>query len=606
MADTTPCASPPFRRRWRAGAALAAMAAVLALLAGLAAAAAQVPPPRASGDITLSIIGTTDLHGYVFPRDGRGGLAVFGGYLANLRAARAADGGGVVLLDAGDTYLGGIESNMSEGAVVVDALNALGYTAAALGNHDLEYGAVDAWPFGTGSGDPRGAIKALARRARYPMLAANLTEAPALTPVDWPNVVPSTLVTVAGVRVGVVGVMTYDALSLTLAANVQGLATTPLVGAIVREATALRGRGAQVIVAVAHAGGACAAFGTPEDLTSCDDTSEIFDVARRLPPGLVDAIVAGHTHDGLAHRVAGIPIVQAFSWGRAFSRVDLRVSPATGTVRAATLFAPQEICAWQDTASGLCAPAAAATAAVARYEGRPVTPLAAIDEAMAPQLARVEAWRRTPLGVAIDGPLGRGPGDAESPLGNLFADALAAAVPDSDGALSYGAGPGGLRADLGGGPLTVGAVYDLFPFDNRLVTLGLRGADLRALLRDHLQRPRWRARALGVSGLKVEIGCRGGRDDVEIARASGQPIADDEALTIVVPDFLAARVRALPRPGADAVTAAPSDRQVREAALAWVRGRRALAAAAFAVPGAPRWTRSEASVAGCQTGPGAR
>lgn len=609
MADSTPPAALRFRRPWRharrrPAAVLTALAALAAGLTALAGAAAPVPP--APGEITLSVVGTTDLHGYLAPRDGRGGLAVFGGYLANLRAARAADGGGVVLLDAGDTYLGGIESNMSEGAVVVDAFNALGYTAGALGNHDLEYGAVDEWPFGTGTGDPRGALKALARRARYPMLAANLTESAALTPVAWPNVAPSALVTVAGVRVGLVGVMTYDALSLTLAANVGGLATTPLVGAIVREASALRARGAQVVVAVAHAGGTCGAFDVPEDLTSCDDTSEIFDVARRLPPGLVDVIVAGHTHDALAHRVAGIPIVQAFSWGRAFSRVDLHVSPAAGTVRAATIFAPQEICAWREEGSGACAPAASATAAPARYEGRPVVPLAAVTEAMAPMLARVNAWRRTPLGVAVDAPLGRGPGDAESPLGNLFADALAAAIPGADGALSYGAGPGGLRADLAAGPLTLGAFYDLFPFDNRLVTLGVRGADLRVLLRDHLQRPRWRARALGVSGLRFEIGCRGGRDAVEVWRASGQPVGDDERLTLVVPDFLAARARALKLPGAEAVTPDPRDPQVREAALAWVRGRRDLTAAAFAVPGAPRWARTDASVAGCQTGPGGR
>ena len=567
---------------------------------------AATPAAQASGEVTLSIVGTTDLHGYVFPRDGRGGLAVFGGYLANLRAARAAGGGGVVLLDAGDTYLGGIEANMSEGAVVVDAFNALGYTAGALGNHDLEYGAVDQWPFGTASGDVRGALKALARRARYPMLAATLTEVPARTPVAWPNIVPSTLVTVAGVRVGIVGVMTYDALSLTLAANVGGLATTPLVGAIAREATALRGRGAQVVVAVAHAGGSCAAFSAPEDLTSCDDTSEIFDVARRLPAGLVDVIVAGHTHDGLAHRVAGIPIVQAFSWGRAFSRVDLRVSPATGTVRAATIFAPQDVCLRVDLARAACASAPSQTTAPAFYEGRPVEPLAAVTEAMAPMLARVETWRRAPLGVTLDAPLGRGPGDAESPLGNLFADALAAAVPGADGAISYGAGPGGLRADLSAGSLTLGAFYDLFPFDNRLVTLDLRGVELRALLRDHLQRPRWRARALGVSGLRLAIGCRGSRDDVEVWRASGEPVGDDERLRLVMPDFLAARARTLKVPGADTVASDPRDLQVRDAALGWVRGRRELAAAAFAVPGAPRWSRTDVSVAGCQTGPGLR
>ena len=594
MPFATPARALTFRRLWRSR--LAALAAVLTAAAGAVADAIQAPDA-----LTLSIVGTTDLHGFVFPRDGRGGLAVFGGYLANLRAARASDGGGVVLLDAGDTYLGGIESNMSEGAVVVDAYNALGYTAAALGNHDLEFGAVDAWPFARPAGDARGALKALAHQARYPMLAANLVDAGTQAPVSWPNVAPSALVTVAGVRVGLVGVMTYDALSLTLAANVGGLATAPLVASIEREATALRAGGATVVVVVAHAGGSCAAFSAPDDLGSCDDSAEIFDVARRLPAGLVNTIVAGHTHDGVAHRVAGIPIVQAFSWGRAFSRVDLRVARVSGAVEGARIFAPQDICAFQDAGTGDCAPGPSATARAPHYEGRGVTPLTAVTEAMTPALGRVADWRAAPLEVTLDAPIGRGPGDAESPLGNLFADALAAAVPGADAALSYGAGPGGLRADLAAGPLTLGALYDLFPFDNRVVALTLSGADLQALLLDHLRRPRWRARALGVSGLRVEIGCRAGRDDVEVRHASGRPVAPDERLTLAMTDFLAARARSLRLAGDDKVAAGTSDVQVRDAALAWVRGRRRLTAAAFAVPGAPRWTRTEASVSGCAT-----
>ena len=593
MAVSTPPRASRFRRSWPHP-RLAALAAALVLAAGLAGRASQRPDA-----VTLSIVGTTDLHGYVFPREGRGGLAVFAGYLANLRAARTADGGGVVLLDAGDTYLGGIESNMSEGAVVVDAYNALGYTAGALGNHDLEYGAVDRWPFGSPAGDVRGALKALARRARYPMLAANLLDAETRQPVAWPNVAPSALVTVAGIRVGLVGVMTYDALSLTLAANVGGLATAPLVATIVREASALRATGAQVVVVVAHAGGSCGRVGAPEDLSSCDDTAEIFDVARRLPVGLVDAIVGGHTHDGVAHEVAGLPIVQAYSWGRAFSRVDLRVSPAAGVTGAAAIFPPQDICAWHEAATGACAPAPSPGVRPARYEGRDVVARAEVSEAMAPALREVASRRATPLGVTLDGPIGRGPGDAESPLGNFFADALAAAVPGAEGALSYGAGPGGLRADLAHGALTLGALYDLFPFDNRIVALTLTGADLQALLLDHLRRPRWRARALGVSGLRVEIGCRGGKDEVAVARASGAVIGPDERLTLAMTDFLAARARSLRLAGVNEGAAGARDVQVREAALAWVRGQRQLSATAFAVSGAPRWARTDASVSGC-------
>ena len=90
--------------------------------------------------VTLSIIGTNDLHGRIFPRNGRGGLAVLAGYVNNLRAVRKADGGAVLLIDAGDTFQGTAESNLTEGAVVIDAYNALGYAAAAIGNHDFDFG----------------------------------------------------------------------------------------------------------------------------------------------------------------------------------------------------------------------------------------------------------------------------------------------------------------------------------------------------------------------------------------------------------------------------------------------------------------------------------
>ncbi|HEU4689385.1 MAG TPA: hypothetical protein VFS23_13515, partial [Vicinamibacterales bacterium] len=110
--------------------------------------------------VTLSILGTSDLHGEAFPRNGRGGLPLFAGYVNNLRAVRAADGGAVLLIDSGDTYQGNIESNLSEGAVIVDAYNALGYTAQAVGNHDFDFGAVDSPAARQLPGDLRGALKA--------------------------------------------------------------------------------------------------------------------------------------------------------------------------------------------------------------------------------------------------------------------------------------------------------------------------------------------------------------------------------------------------------------------------------------------------------------
>src|SRR5438445_4755858 len=90
--------------------------------------------------VTLSIVGTSDLHGAAFSGNGLGGLPLLAGYVNNLRAARAADGGAVLLVDSGDTFQGDVESNLSEGALVVDAYNAMGYTAEAVGNHDFDFG----------------------------------------------------------------------------------------------------------------------------------------------------------------------------------------------------------------------------------------------------------------------------------------------------------------------------------------------------------------------------------------------------------------------------------------------------------------------------------
>ena len=577
---------PPRPARCRLAVALLLMPAAAGLLA-------WAPAPPAAR--TLSIVGTTDLHGRIFASEGRGGLALLGGYLANLRAARAADGGAVLLFDSGDTYQGGIESNLSEGAAVIDAYNALGYTAAAIGNHDFEFGAVDVWQGETPlTADLRGALKARAAQARFPFLAANLLEDG--RPVAWPNVAPSRLVEAAGLRVGVIGVMTYDALSMTQAANVTGLTVTPLVAAIDREARALRAQGAQLVIVASHAGGDCSAFDVPTDLTSCDEWGEMFDVARRLPRGLVNVIVAGHTHAAVAHEVNGVSIVQAYSWGRAFSRVDVTVD-AQGQVTGTRVFAPQDVCARED-AAGRCVADTAAGSRPAHYEARPVVSQPAIAVAMAPAFDRVAALRATPLGVTLDAVVQRGAGDEESPLANLFADALRALTPGAEVAIGYAVGPGGLRADLPAGAVSIGALYDAYPYDNRAERMTLTGAELRQLFTVQLTRPRWWGRAFGVSGLVVRLACDDGRTRVDVRRHSGQTIGDDERLTVAMSDFTAARARQLRASGTGAgAGAAPSGPRpiMRELVARWLRQRGQVAAGEFADRARPRWAYTTAT-----------
>src|SRR5688572_30327456 len=258
-------------------------------------------------------------------------------------APRARDGGAVVLLDAGDMFQGTLESNLNEGASVIDAYNTLRYTAAAVGNHDFDFGPVGppATPQAPDD-DPRGALKARAAQASFPFLAANLIDEATGQPVVWPNIRPSTTITAAGVRVGVIGVMTARALSETIAGNIGGLRVAPLAATIAGEAMRLRADGASVVVVASHAGGRCTAFTSPTDLSACEPAEEIMQVAAALPRGLVDAIVAGHAHSAVAHEVAGIAIIQAYMGGRAFGRIDIVVDRASRRVVEHRIFPPRE------------------------------------------------------------------------------------------------------------------------------------------------------------------------------------------------------------------------------------------------------------------------
>lgn len=586
----------------------ASRALVVALLGVIAAAQPGAreqgasPPPA----VTLSIVGTTDLHGALFSASDRGGLALLAGFINNLRAARAADGGAVLLLDAGDMFLDGMESNLSEGAVVVDAYNAMRYTAVAIGNHDFEFGTVD----GPGArqppdGDLRGALKARAAQARYPFLAANLIDVTTNRPVDWPNVQPSVLVDAAGVRVGIIGAMTIDALRSTLAVNVQGLRVAPLAATIAAEAARLRGSGAEVIVVTAHAGGYCHDFTHPTDLSSCDPSSEIFALAKNLPPGLVDVITAGHTHDAVAHQVAGVAIIQGYPRGAAFGRADLVFDREARRVVKTTLFAPRAVCARQEPETLRCeapsesggAPSGSRRAPVAQYEGREVVPDDRVTNAMAPVLARVRQIQAAPMGVFVDTPIRRTGSSPEVPLANLLADTLRGAL-SADVAV-HGSVRGGMRADIPGGPLTFGRLYEAFPFDNRVAQITLTGDELRRALADEVRRRRRRG-TLAISGVVVKSRCTVDGIAVELLRPDGGVVGADERLVVVGMDSLVAGLAADaigPTSGIPVTLDSPVLREVVEHALRRRGGW--LASEQFADPNQPRWEVPDAVLSGC-------
>ena len=221
--------------------------------------------PATPSPLTITVIGTNDIHGHIaaFP--------TFAGYVSNLRAERVEGRGRIILVDAGDMIQGTLPSAMTEGAAVIHAMNAVGYTAAAVGNHDFDFGPVGPASTASEGEDPRGALRARALAANFPILTANLADASGQR-VDWPNMPLTLLIHHEGIGIGLIGVSTEERLTTTLRANVANLRMTVPSEMIVREAERLRQGGAAVVIVLAHAGGDCRNVVAHDDLRAATKT----------------------------------------------------------------------------------------------------------------------------------------------------------------------------------------------------------------------------------------------------------------------------------------------------------------------------------------------
>jgi 2',3'-cyclic-nucleotide 2'-phosphodiesterase (5'-nucleotidase family) len=298
-----------------------------------------------------------------------------------------------------------------------------------------------------------------------------------------------------GARVAIIGLTTRSTPETTRPQNVAGLAFGDLAAAVRRVLPAARGS-ADFVIVLAHAGEAC-------DSAGC--TGEIFALANALDSGAVDLIVAGHTHQRVDTVIHGIPIVEAASSGRAIAVVDVvRLAGDRGRAVRARLETP-----WADAV----APDKDLAAAIAHQQ-------LALDSIT----GRVVTTLRTPL---------RRVGN-EYALGRLIADAYR-----NIGKADFGLiNDGGIRADLAPGPTSYGALFEVLPFQNRVVRLTLSAATLRTALE--------RALADGtpdvhVSGLEVwyDPARSRGHRITRIRLANGKGLDGRRLYTIAVPDFVA-------------------------------------------------------------------
>ncbi|MCX4880084.1 bifunctional UDP-sugar hydrolase/5'-nucleotidase [Streptomyces sp. NBC_00847] len=248
---------------------------------------------------SLTVMGTTDLHGHVFNWDyfkdaeysdkagNAMGLARISTLVNRVRAERGRCN--TLLLDAGDTlqgtpltyYYAKVDPITAEGGPVhpmAQAMNAIGYDAAALGNHEFNYGLET--------------LRKFEDQLHFPLLGANALDAKTQKPAFPPYLMKRFHVPgLPPVKVAVLG-LTNPGIAIWDKAYVQGKLTFPgLEEQAAKWVPKLRAMGADVVVVSAHSGSSgTSSYG--DQLPYVENSAAL--VAQRVPG--IDAILVGHAH----------------------------------------------------------------------------------------------------------------------------------------------------------------------------------------------------------------------------------------------------------------------------------------------------------------------
>jgi len=95
---------------------------------------------------------------------------------------------------------------------------------------------------------------------------------------------------------------------------------------------------------------------------------------------------------------------------------------------------------------------------------------------------------------------------------------------------------GGLRADIPAGPLTYGRLYEVFPFDNRIVRMIVTGDELRRVVEGNVTSS---GGGLLMAGVRAIVTCKGPTLDIRLQRDNGTVVKPADQLRVVTLDFLA-------------------------------------------------------------------
>ena len=277
---------------------------------------------RADDMRSLTILHTSDLHGHVASVDpvtgepATGSLARVAGLIREVRETAP---GTVLVLDSGDTLQGSPVEELphvhwGEPSPTVAAMNRIGYDAAAVGNHEFNFGLE--------------VLRRAERQARFPLLSANTVDADTGEPAFRPYVVLER----AGVRIGVLGLTTPSVPRWEVPAHYAGLHFEPIADAARRWVDTLRrDERCDVVVVLAHTG-----F-ERDPRTGEARTRRYGNHAWELTRvDGIDVLLTGHDHRAEPpQELHGVVIAQPRARARTVTRLDLTLERRDGGWRIA-------------------------------------------------------------------------------------------------------------------------------------------------------------------------------------------------------------------------------------------------------------------------------
>lgn len=438
-------------------------------LAFAAAFAALAAPAQA---FTLNVIHLNDMHSRVesvgetgstcaaeneAAGECLGGAARVRTAIAQARAAAEAKGESSIALFAGDQFSGSLFFTTYQGQAEAELMNAMGFDAMALGNHEFDLG-------------PEPLAKFI-EKAEFPVVFGNVDAAtdPRLGPLQETGPL---VLEVGGERVGIVALTTTE--TPEIASPGPTVVFKDELATLDAQVAELRARGVKHIIALTHVGAVA-------------DRA----LAAAAAPG-IDAIVGGHSHTLFSNTVEGaahpypmlvegrggvkIPIVQAGEYSQYLGGLRL-VFNEDGVVT---------------EASGDVRPLDASVVPDAEMVTRIQELAKPIEELKNRVVAEV--------GAAIDGSR-ESCRAVECQMGNLVADAMLDRVRGQGVTIALQNG-GGLRASIDAGAVTQGEILTVLPFQNTLATFNLTGEGVIAALENGVSQVEEGAgRFLQVAGL---------------------------------------------------------------------------------------------------------